>query len=116
MKALSLENSPCPFLAGTEDCGAASTPMVHLIQSPLESLQILGHLDIAPQLEEEDGVSDSDDSGPEDSDVVGLDIDDEDGDEEHEEEVEHVKEAAKAPGHHILSNQLLLQEGIEKSS
>ena len=66
------------------------------------------NLDIAPQLEEEDGVSDSDDSGPEDSDVVGLDVDDEDGDEQHEEEVEHVQETTEAPGQYVLGDQLLL--------
>ena len=110
----SFEKSPCPFLTRPKDCGATSTPMVHLIQSqPLvESLEILAHLDIAPQLEEEDGVGDSDDGGPEDPDVVGLDVDDKDGDEEHEEEVEHVEEAAKAPGNHILCNQLFLQDRI----
>ena len=71
-------------------------------------LQSFGNLHIAPQLQEEDAVGESDDGGPEDPDVVGLDVDDEDGDEEHEEEVEHVEEAAKAPGHHLLGNQLLL--------
>lgn len=88
--------------------------MVHLIQSQsLIKSPILGNLNIAPQLQEEDAVGQSDDSGPQDPDVVGLDVDDEDGDEEHEEEVEHVEEAAKAPGHHIFGNQLLLGERSE---
>ena len=84
--------------------------MVHLVESLVQIFKaaILGNLHIAPQLQEEDAVGESDDGGPEDPDVVGLDVDDEDGDEEHEEEVEHVKEAAQAPGHHLLGNQLLL--------
>ena len=84
--------------------------MVHLIQSQtlVESFEILVHLDIAPQLKEEDGVGDSDDGGPENPDVVGLDVDDEDGDEQHEEEVEHVQETTEAPGQYVLGDQLLL--------
>ena len=86
--------------------------MVHLIQSQrrVES-PILGNLNIAPQLQEEDAVGQSDDGGPEDPDVVGLDVDDEDGDEQHEEEVEHVQEATEAPGQHVLGDQLLLGGG-----
>ena len=104
-----LQNPPRPFLAGPEDCGATPTPMVHLVESQsLVDSAILGNLNIAPQLQEEDAVGEGDNGGPEDPDVVGLDVDDEDGDEEHEEEVEHVEEAAKAPGDHILGNQLLL--------
>ena len=80
---------------------------LNLTQSLVESA-ILGNLNIAPQLQEEDAVGEGDNGGPEDPDVVGLDVDDEDGDEEHEEEVEHGEEAAKAPGDHILGNQLLL--------
>ena len=52
--------------------------MVHLIKSQrrVES-PILGNLNIAPQLQEEDAVGQSDDGGPEDPDVVGLGVDDE---------------------------------------
>ena len=83
--------------------------MVHLILKSQPLVKIpLANLNIAPQLEEEDAVGESDDGGPEHPDVVRLDVDHQDGDEEHEEEVEHVQEAAKAPGHHILRNQLLL--------
>ena len=66
------------------------------------------NLDIAPQLEEENAVGEGDYGGTEDPDVVGLDVDDEDGDEQHEEEVEHVQEATEAPGQHVLGDQLLL--------
>ena len=82
--------------------------MVHLLFVEINNGSLLHHLHIAPQLEEEDAVGEGDDGGPKDPDVVGLDVDDEDGDEEHEEEVEHVEEAAKPPGNHILGNQLLL--------
>ena len=69
---------------------------------------MLTNLDIAPQLEEENAVGEGDYGGTEDPDVVGLDVDDEDGDEQHEEEVEHVQEATEAPRQHVLGDQLLL--------
>ena len=55
------------------------SPNKNLIQSLVESA-ILGNLNIAPQLQEEDAVGEGDNGGPEDPDVVGLDVDDEDGD------------------------------------
>ena len=69
---------------------------------------MLTNLDIAPQLEEENAVGEGDHGGTEDPDVVGLDVDDEDGDEQHEEEVEHVQETTEAPGQYVLGDQLLL--------
>ena len=66
------------------------------------------HLYVGPHLEEEDAVGDGDEGGPQDSDVLGLDVDDDDGDEKHEEEVHHVQEAAQPPGEQVLGNQLLL--------
>ena len=66
------------------------------------------NLYIAPQLEEENAVGEGDYGGTEDPDVVGLDVDDEDGDEQHEEEVEHVQETTEAPGQYVLGDQLLL--------
>ena len=69
---------------------------------------MLINLDIAPQLEEENAVGERDYGSTEDPDVVGLDVDDEDGDEQHEEEVEHVQETTEAPGQYVLGDQLLL--------
>ena len=52
-------------------------------------------LDVGPHLEEEDGVQDGDPSGAVHSDKLRLDIDHNDWNDQHEEEIGHVEEHAK---------------------
>ena len=67
------------------------------------------HLDVRPHLEEEDGVEDCHPGGAVHSDIVRLDVNDNDGDGKHEEQVGHVEEHPKSPGQNSLSYQLLLE-------
>ena len=109
--ALRLEQVLVPDHGGLPVDGLVADPLV--AQDGDAAPAPVVHLDVGPHLEEQHGVHDGHPGGAVHADVLGLDVDDHDGDGEHEEQVGHVEEHPQPPGQDVLGYQLLLEQDQE---